>query len=282
MDIDILKARDDVAKTFLHTGLQPLTKFIATFSVLMVAGIWLDIRFLAPLFIGGVIVAILGKAPKAWFIVMITALLLSWYPTLRTTVAQANPEYFKVLDRTWVATPIATVKINFLNLGSMGLTYGTLYWLAGRIIRFMTVVIWAISFISTTPMNEITDTMYALRIPYQIVFVLQMTYRFIPLMYSTINQISEAQRLRAWNMRTINPKKLMERALPIANPIIRRTATIVDQVTIATQSRGFGSGQPTPLRDLEMKFIDWIIIAVFTVLFIIALTGSILFNWGAL
>ena len=282
MDIDILKARDDVEQTFFHRGLQPLTKFVMMVTVLVVAGIWLDVRFLAPLFILGLVFAILGKAPKAWFIVMVTALLLTWYPTLRTTIAQVNPEYYNVLDRTWAATPIATVNIKFLNLGEMGLTYGTLYWLAGRIVSFMTVVTWAIFFVSTTPMNEIANTMYALNIPYQIVFVLQMTYKFIPFMSSVINQISDAQRLRAWSLRTINPKKLVQRALPIANPMIRRTAMIVDQVTIATQIRGFGSGKPTPLKALAMKRIDWILVIFFTIFFIVSLVGTIIFNWGAL
>lgn len=282
MDIDILKARDDVEQTFFHRGLQPLTKFIVMLSVLIIAGIWLDVRYLAPMFIMGLALAILGKAPKAWFVVMITALLLTWYPTLRTTIAQVNPEYYNVLDRTWAVTPIATIHINFLNLGEMGLTYGTLYWLTGRIVRYMTVVTWAIFFVSTTPMSEIANTMYALKIPYQIVFVLQMTYKFIPFMSSVINQISDAQKLRGWSLRTLNPKKLVQRALPIANPMIRRTATIVDQVTIATQIRGFGTGNPTPLKALSMKTIDWVLIAIFTIFFIVSMVGTIAFNWGAL
>jgi len=282
MDIDILKAHDDVELTFFHYGLQPLTKFIAMLSVLIMAGIWLDVRYLVPLFIMGLTLAILGKAPKAWFVVMITALLLTWYPTLRTTIAQVNPEYYNVLDRTWAATPIATIHINFLNLGEMGLTYGTLYWLAGRIFGYMTVVTWAIFFVSTTPMSEIANSMYAMKIPYQIVFVLQMTYKFIPFMSSVINQISDAQKLRGWSLRTINPKKLVERALPIANPMIRRTATIVEQVTIATQIRGFGTGNPTPLKALSMKMIDWVLIAIFTIFFIVSMVGTIAFNWGAL
>ena len=282
MDIDILKARDDVEQTFFHKGIQPLTKFVAMVSVLVVAGIWLDVRYLIPLFVLGLVLAIAGKAPKAWLFVMITALILTWYPTLRTTIAQVNPEYYKVLDRTWAATPIATVHINLLNLGEMGLTYGTLYWLAGRIISFMTVVTWAIFFVSTTPMSEIANTMYALKIPYQIVFVLQMTYKFIPFMSTVINQISDAQKLRAWSLRTINPKKLVERALPIANPMIRRTATIVDQVTIATQIRGFGSGKPTPLKELTMKTIDWILIVFFLLFLIVGIAGTVAFNWGVL
>jgi energy-coupling factor transporter transmembrane protein EcfT len=282
MTIDMLSARDDVEKTYLHTGLQPLTKFCVVVAVLIVSGLWLDFRFLAPLFLIGLVLDIVGKAPKAWFIVMVTALLLTWYPTLRTTVAQANPEYFKVLDPTWASTSVATINIKFLNLGTMGLTYGTLFWLAGRIMRFGTVLTWAIFLVSTTPMNQIANTMYALKIPYQIVFVLQMTYKFIPQMSSIINQISEAQRLRGWSMKTINPKKLVERALPIANPMIRRTAMIVEQVTTATQIRGFGSSQPTAIRDLEMKTLDWVLVALAGVFLIVSIFGVIAFKWGAL
>jgi energy-coupling factor transporter transmembrane protein EcfT len=282
MTIDIITARDDVEATFFHNKLQPLSKFALVVSILIVSGLWLDWRFLAPLFIIGLILDILAKAPKAWFLLMVTALLLTWYPTLITTVAQANSEYFKVLDPVWASTKVATVDIKFMNLGTLGLTYGTLFWLAGRIMRFATVLTWAIFFVSTTPMNQIANTMYALKIPYQIVFVLQMTYKFIPQMSSIISQISEAQRLRGWSLKTINPKKLVERAMPIANPMIRRTAMIVDQVTTATQIRGFGSGRPTAIRDLEMKVIDWIIVVIAVIFLFVSVFGVIAFNWGAL
>jgi energy-coupling factor transporter transmembrane protein EcfT len=282
MTIDIITARDDVEATFFHRELQPISKFALVISILIVSGLWLDWRFLAPLFIFGLILDILSKAPKAWFLLMVTALLLTWYPTLITTVAQANSEYFKVLDPVWASTKIATVDIQFMNLGTMGLTYGTLFWLAGRIMRFATVLTWAIFFVSTTPMNQIANTMYAMKIPYQIVFVLQMTYKFIPQMSNIISQISEAQRLRGWSMKTINPKKLVQRALPIANPMIRRTAMIVDQVTTATQIRGFGSGRPTPIRDLEIRRLDWIVIVFSGIFLIVSLVGVVLFNWGAL
>ena len=282
MTIEIITARDEVESTFFHRGLQPISKFAIVISVLIVSGLWLDWRFLAPLFIIGLILDLLSKAPKAWFVVMVSALLLTWYPTLITTVAQANSEYYKVLDPVWASTKIATVDIQFMNLGTMGLTYGTLFWLAGRIMRFATVLTWAIFFVSTTPMNQIANTMYALKIPYQIVFVLQMTYKFIPQMSRIISQISEAQRLRGWSLKTINPKKLVQRALPIANPMIRRTAMIVEQVTTATQIRGFGSGRPTPIHDLEIRPIDWIIMVISGLFLVTSMVGVVLFKWGAL
>lgn len=279
MTVDILKARES-EKTFLHTAFHPLTKMIVVLAVLMMSGLWLDARYLAPLFISGVVLSIIAKVPKAWFVVLITALLLSWWPILRTTIAQANPEYYQVLDQTWAATPILAFDVKFLNLGTLGFTYGTLYWLVGRLLRYATVVTWALVFVVTTPMHEFANTLYALKVPYQIVFVLQITYKFIPYMSSVLSQINDAQKLRGWHLRTINPVKLMKRSLPIANPLIRRTAMIVDQVTTATQIRGFGSGQITPLRDLTLGLLDKIIIVVTAVLFVLAILALIIFNAG--
>ena len=259
-------------ETFLHTGLHTLTKMVVFLSVTFLAGLWLDVRYLGPVFLIGLALNYVAKTPKKWFLVMLTALALTLLPTLRSTVGQANPDYYKVLDPEWAATSIATINTRILGLGTLGLTYGSVYWLAGRIMRFATVVTWALLFISTTPMFDIANTLYALKVPQPVVFVLQMTYRFIPYMATVMNQIQDAQKLRGWNLRTWNIAKLFRRSIPLANPIIRRAAVVVDQVTIATQIRGFGSGQITPLQDLTLRLRDKIIIA-FTALFFF---GSIL------
>ena len=268
--------------TFFHRGLHPLTKMIIFFVIVFMAGIWLDIRYLLPLLFLGLILAFLSKVPKKWFLVMLTAILLTWWPTIRSTVAQANSAYFQVLDPEWAGTSIATINIPFLGLGRLGLTYGSLYWLLGRVSRFATVVTWAIVFIGTTPMSDITNTLYALKVPQPIVFVLQMTYKFIPYMASVLNQISDAQKLRGWNLRTLNLVKLFRRSLPLANPLIRRTAVIVEQVTIATQIRGFGSGKVTPLVDLDLPRRDRILIYIAIAWFVVALASTILFKAGQL
>lgn len=256
-------------ETFIHGGLHTLTKMTVFLAVTFLAGLWLDVRYLTPMFLIGLALNYVAKTPKKWFLVMLTALALTLLPTLRSTVGQANPEYFKVLDPEWAATSIATINTRIFGLGTLGLTYGSVYWLAGRIMRFATVVTWALLFISTTPMFDIANTLYALKVPQPVVFVLQMTYRFIPYMATVMNQIQDAQKLRGWNLRTWNIVKLFRRSIPLANPIIRRAAVVVDQVTIATQIRGFGSGQITPLQDLTLRFRDKIVIG-FTVLFFIA------------
>lgn len=266
--------------TFFHGGLHTLTKMTVFLTVTFLAGLWLDVRFLAPLFLVGLAFNYVAKTPKKWFLVMLTALALTMLPTLRSTVGQADPEYYKVLDQAWAATSIATINTRILGLGTLGFTYGSVMWLAGRVLRFATVVTWALLFISTTPMFDIANTLYALKVPQPIVFVLQMTYRFIPYMVTVINQIQDAQKLRGWNLRTWNPVKLFRRSIPLANPIIRRAAVVVDQVTIATQIRGFGSGQITPLQDLTLRLRDKIVITITLLGFVGSLLALIFFSAG--
>jgi energy-coupling factor transporter transmembrane protein EcfT len=230
--------------------------------VVFLSGLWLDLRYLGPLLLLGFLMAYISKTPARFFLFIVVALGLTWFPTLRSTIAQARPEYYKVLDPEWASTSILTIQVGFLGLDTLGLTYGSVYWLAGRILRFATVVTWAIVFLFTTPISEIANTLYALKVPPPIVFVIQITYKFIPYMSSIINQIQSAQKLRGWHLRTLNIVKLFKRSLPLANPLMRRTAMIVDQVTTATQIRGFGSGRVTPLRDLTLENLDKVIIVV--------------------
>jgi energy-coupling factor transport system permease protein len=266
--------------SFLHKRLHPLTKMVVFFLVVFLAGLWLDVRYIAPLLVIGFVLAYTAKVPAKLFLFIVVALALTWLPTLRSTVAQARPEYFKVLDPVWASTGILTIDIKFLGLDRIGLTYGGLYWLAGRICRFAAVVTWAIVFLYTTSIGEIASTLYALKVPTPIVFVIQITYKFIPYMATIISQIQDAQKLRGWHLRTANIVKLFKRSVPLANPLMRRTAMIVEQVTTATQIRGFGSGKVTPLRDLNLAPLDKAIIATTSIGFVVAFLALILFKAG--
>jgi hypothetical protein len=78
----------------------------------------------------------------------------------------------------------------------------------------------------------------------------------------------------------INPVKLFKRSLPLANPIMRRTAMIVEQVTTATQIRGFASGKVTPLRDLTLAPLDKSLITVFVLGMVVMILAMIFLKAG--
>lgn len=55
---------------------------------------------------------------------------------------------------------------------------------------------------------------------------------------------------------------------------------IVEQVTIATQVRGFGSGKVTPLRDLNLSWLDKALIAFFVGGLLFAFVAMVLWKVG--
>ena len=58
---------------------------------------------------------------------------------------------------------------------------------------------------------------------------------------------------------------------------------IVDQVTIATQIRGFGAKKITPLRDLKLSALDITLIVIFVPGFLsLRMVFLIFFNYGML
>jgi energy-coupling factor transporter transmembrane protein EcfT len=70
---------------------------------------------------------------------------------------------------------------------------------------------------------------------------------------------------------------MIQRAVPLMNPLMRRVAIMVEQITLATQVRGFGAGRPTPTQDIHLKGVDYVIIALGVVLLVFALVG--MFAW---
>ncbi len=102
--------------TFLHRRLQPLTKMVVFLVIVILSGLWLDVRYLAPLLLLGFFLAYVSKTPWKFFLFIVVALGLTWFPTLRSTIAQARPEYYKVLDPEWASTGILTIDVPFLGL----------------------------------------------------------------------------------------------------------------------------------------------------------------------
>ena len=144
-------------------------------------------------------------------------------------------------------------------------------------IRTMLMASYMFVFIYTTSMAEVTDTLLALKVPNPIVFVIAIVYRLIPDLSRVVENILSAQRLRGWKLAHWNPLKMIRRAVPLMNPLMRRVAIMVEQITLATQVRGFGAGRPTPTQDIHLKGVDYIVIALGVVLLVFTLVG--MFAW---
>jgi energy-coupling factor transporter transmembrane protein EcfT len=255
--------------TFLHKGLQPLTKIIIVFGILVISGFWWDPRYLLGLALPLVVLVYVSKIPLYWFRVVLLAVVTALYPVSITALGQTDPGIYKVLDPAWATTPLLVY--DFPIAGRLGITPGGLVWLAAVEIRTILMASYVFVFIYTTSLAQVTDTLLALRVPGPVVFVIAIVYRLIPDLSRVVENILSAQRLRGWRLAHWNPVKVVRRAIPLMNPLMRRVAIMVEQITLATQVRGFGSGRPTPTRSIELRRLDYGVIGVVTIAFLVAL-----------
>jgi energy-coupling factor transporter transmembrane protein EcfT len=264
--------------TFLHRGLHPFTKMMAVVSIMAVSGLWWDPRYLAVLVVPLLAFIYISKIPVRWFRIVLLAVVTALYPVSVTALGQTNPGIYKVLDPVWATTPLLVTTLPVF--GTIGLTPGGLMWLLGVEIRTVLMASYAFVFIYTTSMAQVTDTLLSLKVPNPVVFVIAIVYRLIPDLSRVVENILSAQRLRGWKLMHWNPVKMIRRAVPLMNPLMRRVAIMVEQITLATQVRGFGAGKPTPTQGINLKLLDYAVLAVAAALFIGAVVGIIVGNMG--
>jgi energy-coupling factor transporter transmembrane protein EcfT len=261
--------------TYLHRKIHPLAKMAILLSILIVSGFWWDPRYLLGLALPLVVLIYVSKIPLTWFRVVLLAMVTAAYPVTLAALGQTDPGIYKVLDPQWATTPILVY--DFPIAGRLGITPGGMLWMAAVEIRTMLMASYMFVFIYTTSMAQVTDTLLALKVPNPVVFVIAIVYRLIPDLSRVVENILSAQRLRGWKLAHWNPVKMIRRAVPLMNPLMRRVAIMVEQITLATQVRGFGAGRPTPTQEIRLKAIDYVIIAVGVLLLTFAMVG--MFAW---
>lgn len=264
--------------TFLHRGLHPFTKMIAVVCIMAVSGLWWDPRYVVWLVLPLVVFIYISKIPLRWFRIVLLAVVTGLYPVAVTALGQTDPGIYKVLDPQWATTPLLVTTLPIA--GRVGVTPGGLMWLAAVELRTILMASYAFVFIYTTSMAQVTDTLLALKVPNPIVFVIAIVYRLIPDLSRVVENILSAQRLRGWKLLHWNPVKMIRRAVPLMNPLMRRVAIMVEQITMATQVRGFGAGKPTPTQEIRLKAIDYAVVVLAAALFIGAVVGLIIGNHG--
>jgi energy-coupling factor transporter transmembrane protein EcfT len=266
--------------TFLHKRLHPLTKMVVVAGIVVASGMWLDPRYQAVLFLLAIVPIYVSKIPLYWFSVVALAVVTSIYPVAATSLGQTNVGLYKVLDPTWAATPLVGADIPFV--GKLGVTRGGLLWLLNAELRSSIMAIYMFVFIYTTSMAEVTDTLLALKVPQPAVFVISIAYKLIPHFSRVVEHILSAQRLRGWSLRHWNPVMIVRRAAPLMKPLMRRVAIMTEQITMATQIRGFGSGKVTATRHLNPTKLDYALMVIAALATVTVVILTIFFDVGQL
>ncbi len=273
----------EAADTPIHR-LNPVAKMILFFSITVLAGFYMDIRYKLPLLLVLICLCLVARLPFRRYaglilVAMLAVLITSSYRSIFMT----NPDYFKAIPHDFAMTQLFQITPEGTPLlGRTAVTFGSLMWMVSLPITTITVGLAMATLMHTTSQSEITQTLSASRLPAPVVFIVMVALRFIPEMIRQLITIQTAQRLRGWNVKSRNPIKIAKGYMPLMVPIARYIVESVDRMTISSKNRAFGLRRSTGLNDLSFRPVDIIVVIITLTVFI---TGTYLvfaLNMGAL
>jgi len=219
-----------------------------------------------------IVAASLAVGVKFSYIRLVITILLPFYILLLLTHGFFNIDQVKALTGKTELTPLLRIPQDWWLIGGgMMSLEGVLYGL-NAIFKTLTLTLVIPLGVFTTDVDSMIVGMVRARIPYKIAFIFSATLRFFPLLFQEIGSIIEAQRLRGLAMEKMNAFKRVKVYAKVAVPLILGAMVKSQQLEVVLQSKAF-SGSPvrTYIHETELGPTDYVMIAFFGLLFIVAM-----------
>ena len=253
---------------FTRLDFRPKLLMIAVIST--VAFVWESPVALAALMLVLVIASLLAGV-RSSYVKTIVTVMIPFYVLLLITHGFWNTDQVMTLTGHEVLTPLFTFPESWWLIGGGSMSVeGFLYgW--GVIFKTLTLVMVIPLAIFTTEVNNMIVGMVRARVPFKLVFIFSSTLRFFPLLFEEIQTIIEAQRLRGLAMETMGPVKRVRVYAKVAVPLILGAMVKSQQLEVVLQSKAFtGTSDRTYLHESILRTADYAVIALFTLLFVLA------------
>ncbi|MDO9535031.1 MAG: energy-coupling factor transporter transmembrane component T [Bacillota bacterium] len=126
--------------------------------------------------------------------------------------------------------------------------------------------------------SELLLALVKLRIPYEIVFMIQVGIRFIPQFTNELQNIFNGIQLRGVDLRKVYKRKVIRVYISIFTPLIYSVWQKAEKLSILLELRGFRKFPTrTYYREIFLKKIDYVVISFVLIITVaIVYTGSIL------
>lgn len=188
-----------------------------------------------------------------------------------------NVEQVKALTQQTELTPLLSFPAHWWVIGGGRMTLeGVLYGL-NVVFKTLTMVLVIPLSIFTTDVNQMTVGMVQAKIPYKVVFIFSSTLRFVPLLFSEVQSILEAQRLRGMDVSRMGWLRRGQVYAKLAVPLILNAMAKSQQLEVVLQSKAFsGSSERTYLHESKLTGTDYGMMIGLIGLFVVAI---VLYLW---
>ena len=251
--------------SFIHK-LHPLTKLFWALTVMVLAFVFNNPWFLAFIIVTVVLAGFIGKVGKETLLYLSALLVVAAFVFLFQILFRPEGELlFTVFPASW---PVVG---GWLPVTDMGLRYG--FAMSLRMIALVSVL--PVILTTTQPRDIVMALVENLHVPYDYAFMFTTALRFMPIILSEVNTISQAQRSRAYATEGWNPFRKLKAFAPIALPIVFIAIEKADRLGLCMELRGYGSSKRTYLRVLRLKQIDWMTMGFLFLVVILSIIATI-------
>ncbi len=225
--------------------LHPLTKLFWSLSTMVLSFFFRDPFILGGLLLSIILVALVARIMQE----MLTAfkglgIFVGLFLVLQIFFITEGKTLFTLIPGT-----------NWFRVTDLGL-YGSLA-MGGRMLVI------AASFpvlIGTTQVKDLVIALVEkLKVPYTYAFMFVTSLRFIPTLMKEMDQIIQAQCSRAHRLDGRNFFKKFLSLCPLAIPLMVSSVKKAEQLAISMETRGFGLGNRTYLRQSRFTYADWLV-----------------------
>lgn len=268
----------DRASFFTRLDFRP--KLVMVVVITLIAFLW-ESPVMNGLLALLVVLGCLLAGVKADYLKLMIKVLIPFYILLLITHGFFNDFQVMRLTGKEALTPIFTLPESWWLIGGLAMTVeGTLYGL-NVIFKTLAMALVIPLAVFTTEVNNVIVGMVRAKIPYKIAFIFSSTLRFFPLLFQEIGAIIEAQRLRGLAMEKMGPIKRIRVYARVAIPLILGAMFKSQQLEVVLQSKAFsGSAERTYLHEAFLGPIDYLIIALSLLAFIVAIVAYFWFGVG--
>ncbi|MCC6145977.1 MAG: energy-coupling factor transporter transmembrane protein EcfT [Anaerolineaceae bacterium] len=269
-----------VGRDSFFTKLDFRPKLLMIVVISIIAFVWEN-----PIMVGAlailIIVSCLLVGVRWSYIRTILLIMLPFYIILLLTHGFFNVDQVKTILGVKELKPMVVIPDNWWLIGGGTITWEGFFY--GITIIFKTLCLTLIIplGIFTTEVDNMIVGMVRSKIPYKIAFIFSSTLRFFPLLFQEIQNIIEAQRLRGLAMEKMGPVKRVRVYSKVAIPLILGAMVKSQQLEVVLQSKAFsGDSDRTYIHQSILHRLDWILIAVFLLFFIVSLVLYVGFGIG--
>ncbi len=155
------------------------------------------------------------------------------------------------------------IKWHVLRVSYESVAYGT-----AMGIRLLALMIVGLSFLTVTSVEEFSQGCQSLGMGYRMSFALSLSFRLVPLFFSTVETVVLAQKSRGFDLAHRNVFQRVRGYFPLFVPIISQGLRDADGLAMALECRGFGAGPRSSIDERSWAFAD--LVAVITAATIVA------------